>query len=96
MVNAIDGYIVGYEHSDTIEGSRGETSQYPAMSKEFAEEYIKKHILPNAGAILNLISDARFIELPGGKLHDNRTGKTYESYDDYSRQLFLPKLSSSV
>ena len=92
MSNTIDGYLVSCNHSGTTEGFSGIYAMSPAMSKEVAEEYIRKFISPNAGAILKIISGARFIELPGGKIHDNRSGITYESYANYAKQPFLQRL----
>ena len=40
---------------------------------------------PGSNMTLCVVKDARFIELVDGKLHDNRTGKTYLSSRDYLR-----------
>ena len=76
----IDGYYVVTQSS--IAGFNGYSAQAPAMSEAVAKEYLEKWE-KDRSATLREVPHARFIKLSGGRLHDNVTGITHESYDKY-------------
>ena len=76
----IDGYYVVTKSS--MAGYNGNSAQSPAMSEAVAKEYLEKWE-KDRSATLREVPHARFIGLSGGRLHDNVTGITHESYDKY-------------